>query len=125
MADTFLGHVSGIFYDTANKKPEDVSFTLSDKINFSLLTHTTKPEVTIPLPKILDQKYYFNGFVFENSEESRQSIWTLLIASIYHLASHVAISDYSIYGEWCKNKSRDVSWRVIDFIEDAVVARYL
>ena len=125
MADTFQGRVSSIFYHVADKKPEDVSFILSDKINFPLLNPLPKPEVILPLPEILNQKYHFEGLIFENSENSRQSIWSLLITSIYHLASHVAVSDYSIYDDWRKNKSQNMCWRVIDFIEDATVDRYL
>ena len=125
MADTFQSHVSSIFYGVADKKPEDISFILSGKINFPLLNLSPKPEVILPLPEILNQKYYFNGFIFENSENSRQSIWSLLIASIYHLASHMAVSDYSIYDNWRENKSQNVCWRVIDFIEDAAVTRHL
>ena len=125
MTDTFQSHVFSIFFGVADKKPGDVSFTLSNKINFPLLKSLPTPEVILPLPRILNQRCYFEGLVFENSENARQSIWSLLIASIYHLASHVAVSDYSIYDNWRENKSRSVYWHVIDFIEDAAVDRYL
>lgn len=125
MTEFFINHVSNIFYETANKKSDEVRLTFSDKVRFSLLKPLPKPEVILPLPKMINQKYYFEGFVFENSENSLQIIWSLFIASIYHLAAHIAISDYSIYEKWKENKSHDVCWRVIDFIEDAVVEKYL
>lgn len=125
MAETFLSHVSNIFYEVADKKQGDVHFTLFGKIDFPLLTPTSTPEIMLPLPRMLNQKYFFEGFTFADSEDSRQSMWSLLVASIYHLAAHVAVSDYSIYDDWRENKSQDVCWRVIDFIEDAAVAKYL
>ena len=125
MTETFLDHVSSIFYEIANKTPEDIRFTVSDNIHFPLLTSEPKPEVTLPLPKMLNQKYYFEGFAFENSKNSLQSIWSLFFASIFHLASHIAVTDYSVYEKWKENKSQDVCWKVIDFIEDAIVEKYL
>lgn len=125
MAETFLSYVSNIFYDVADKKQEDIHFTLSRKYDFPLLISAPTLEVILPLPKILNQEYFFEGFTFADSEDSRQSMWSLLIASVYHLAAHIVVSDYSLYNEWMKNKSQDVCWRVIDFIEDAFVSKYL
>jgi len=44
---------------------------------------------------------------------------------VYHLAAHIAVSDYSLYSNWVKNKSPRIFWKVIDFIEDDAVKRYL
>jgi hypothetical protein len=44
---------------------------------------------------------------------------------VYHLAAHVAVSDYSMYTNWTKNKTPRIFWKVIDFIEDNAVERYL
>ncbi|MBA4453077.1 MAG: hypothetical protein H2B03_07950, partial [Nitrosopumilaceae archaeon] len=41
------------------------------------------------------------------------------------MAAHVAVTDYSVYQNWSKNKTPRTVWKVIDFIEDNAVERYL
>ena len=52
-------------------------------------------------------------------------MWSLFLATVYHLAAHVAVSDFSLYNNWVKNKTPKIFWKVIDFIEDDAVERYL
>jgi uncharacterized protein YegL len=84
-----------------------------------------KLHFTIPLPRKIDDKYAFEGLLFENTDDGRTSLWTLFVSTIFHLAGHAAISDYSIHNKWRKGKTEDISWQVIDFIEDSKVQRYL
>lgn len=125
MANTFLEQVFEIFYKTSTKQPADVSLSLSDRISYPMLNFSSPFEIVLPLPKVQEDKYLFEGFLFENTDEGRQKMWFLFLSSIYHLAAHSAVSDYSLYEKWCKNKTHEICWQVIDFIEDAVVEKYL
>ena len=125
MQETFFAFTSKIFFEIAQKKPEEFGFFISNKIDFPILTLDKKFEAIIPLPRKKGESYLFEGIVFKDSKESRHNLWSLFLASIYHLASHAAVSNYSIYEEWRKNKSEDICWKIIDFIEDAVADQYL
>jgi hypothetical protein len=62
---------------------------------------------------------------FEDSENGRKSMWCLFLTTLYHLAAHATISDYSLYDNWKKNKTEEITWKVIDFIEDIHADRYI
>src|SRR5437870_5499781 len=63
--------------------------------------------------------------IFENTPEGRKDIWSLFLATMYHLSAHAASSLYPEYDKWKKDKTMDVCWQVIDFIEDISADRYL
>jgi len=109
----------------ANKTPENISFLFSYDANYPLINFRPQLELTMPVPKIQDGNFVFAGMVFENSDKGRASLWGLFLASVYHLAAHAAVSKYHVYAQWCKKKTADVCWKVIDFIEDIAVERYL
>jgi len=125
MEETFLDYMSHIFYETSKKNPEDEIFLVSTKTQYPSLSITSTPQAIIPLPRMQNGKYLFEGRMFENTENGRRNLWSLFLASVYHLAAHAAISEYHIYDKWRKNKTQEVCWRVIDFIEDVMVEKYL
>ncbi|MEX1151720.1 MAG: vWA domain-containing protein, partial [Nitrosopumilaceae archaeon] len=84
-----------------------------------------EPQVIIPLPRKQNEKYVFEGMIFENTENGQCDLWSLFLASVYYLAAHTAVSEYSIYDKWRKNKTPEICWKVIDFIEDTVAEKYL
>ncbi len=122
---TFFDFVYDVFYKGANQTPENISFLFSHEANYPLINFRPQLELTMPLPKIQDGNFVFEGMIFENSDKGRTALWGLFLASIYHLAAHAAVSKYHVYAQWCKKKTSDVCWKVIDFIEDIVVERYL
>lgn len=125
MEKTFLDFTSHIFYETSKRRPEEEVFLLSTKSTYPTLSFTPQSQVIVPLPRIQNGTYVFNGMVFHNTKEGKSTLWSLFLASIYHLAAHIAISQYSIYDEWCKHKTQKICWQVIDFIEDVAVEKYL
>jgi hypothetical protein len=122
---TFFDVVYDVFYKVANQTPENIRFLFSYEANYPLINFRPQLELTMPLPKIQDGNFIFEGMIFENSDKGRTALWGLFLASIYHLAAHAAVSKYHVYAQWCKKKTADICWKVIDFIEDIAVERYL
>ena len=122
---TFFDFVYDIFYKVANQTPDKISFQFSYNVNYPMISFRPQLELIMPLPRIQDDNFVFEGMVFENSDKGRTSLWGLFLSSVYHLAVHAAVSKYAIYAQWCKKKTADVCWKVIDFIEDIAVEKYL
>jgi uncharacterized protein YegL len=123
--DTFFEHVYRTFYSFAEIKPEDIGIIFSRDSSYPLLESIRDPIMTIPLPKSVNEKYVYEGMVFENTPEGRRNMWSLFLATIYHLSAHAATLPYSKYEKWVKRKTPDTCWQVIDFIEDILADRYL
>ena len=123
--ENFYDYVYRLFYNFSQTEPEHIGLSFSKKIIHPILQTKPDVEMTIPLPKKIGEDYVFEGLVFENSNDGRKSMWALFLATLYHLASHAAISDYSNYEEWQKNKTDELCWQVIDFIEDNRVQKFL
>lgn len=122
---TFFEFVYDLFYKTSQRSPEDVGLMFSKKVHYPVINFVPKLEITMPLPRMQDDNYVFEGMVFENSDNGRRGMWGLFLASIYHLAAHAAVSEYFAYVKWSKSKTKEVYWRVIDFVEDVIVEKYL
>ena len=125
MQQTFLDIIYKIFYDTAQRDFKDIRLILSEKFFYPYIQFEPKMEVKIPIPKQTPFGISYSGFHFSDSQEDMLTVWGVFLATVYHLAAHVAVTDYSVYKNWTKNKTPRVFWRVIDFIEDSNVARYL
>lgn len=125
MEKTFLDFASQIFYDISKKNPEDEIFLLSATTQYPILSFTPESQAIIPLPRKRNEKHVFEGFAFENTENGWRDLWSFFLATVYHLAAHAAVSQHHIYNRWCKNKTPEICWKVIDFIEDIVVEKYL
>ncbi len=67
----------------------------------------------------------YSGYFFKDSPQELVTAWSFFLATVYHLAAHIAVSNYSRYNLWSRNKTPRIFWRVIDFIEDTAVERYL
>ena len=125
MQQTFLDIVYKIFYDTAQRDFKDVRLLLSEKYQYPSIQFDPNIEVKIPIPKKSENGITYSGYFFADSFEDQTTAWGLFLASVYHLASHVAVSNYSLYEKWIQNKTPKNFWKVIDFIEDDAVERYL
>lgn len=123
--ENFYEYVYKLFYKFSNTKPEQVGLILSKKTTCPIIQTKPNLQMTIPLPKKMEEDYVFEGMLFENTDEGRRSLWNLFLATLYHVAAHAAISDYSNYDKFQKNKTGDISWDVIDFIEDIRVGKYI
>jgi len=125
LQQTFLDIIYKIFYETAQRDFKDVRLLLSEKFSFPSIEFEPKIEIKIPVPKKTDYGIIYSGYLFKDSEQDLVTAWSLFLATVYHLAGHVAVSNYSAYDQWIKNKTPQVAWRVINFIEDDAVNRYL
>jgi uncharacterized protein YegL len=122
---SFLEFTEDIFYNFSQIKPGNLNLIFSKKILFPIIIHVSDLEIIIPLPRKQNDKYLFEGLLFENDPIGRRNLWCLFLATIYHLAAHACVSRYSVYSSWKKSKTEDVCLRVIDYIEDVSVERYI
>ena len=125
MQQTFLDIIYKIFYDTAQRDFKDVRLLLSEKFFFPSIQFEPNIEVKIPIPKKTENGITYSGYFFNDTPHELTTAWSFFLATVYHLAAHIAVSNYSIYNKWIENKTPQIFWRVIDFIEDAAVERYL
>lgn len=123
--DTFLEYVYRCFYKFSEVQPKDFGILFSKNSTYPLLESIQEPIVIMPLPKLVNGKFVFEGMVFENTPTGRKSMWSLFLATLYHLSAHVATSSYSKYEKWVKHKTPEKCWQVIDFIEDIIADRYI
>src|SRR5690348_4310853 len=122
---SFLEFVEDLFYTFSQAKPGSINVIFSKKTQFPILKFESELKIIIPLPRKQSEKYVLEGMVFDNDNDGRKNMWCMFLATIYHLASHACVSRYSTYDQWKKNKTKDVSLRIIDFIEDVSVERYI
>ena len=125
MQQTFLDIIYKIFYETARRDFKDVRLLLSERFSSPSITFEPNVEVKIPIPKKTEYGIVYSGYLFKYSPEEMVTAWSFFLATVYHLAAHVAVSDYSVYDEWIKDKTPRLAWKVINFIEDYSVDRYL
>lgn len=123
--ENFYEFAYKIFYKFSRTKPDQVGLVFSMDAVYPTLEFNSHLQVSIPLPKQIDKKYAFEGMLFENTCHGMTSMWSLFLATLYHLAAHAAVSSYLEYEEWKKNKTEDLCWQVIDFIEDLKVRKYI
>ncbi len=122
---SFLEFAENIFYNFSQIKLGSLSLVFSKKALFPMIIYDTELKIIIPLPQKQDGKYLFEDMLFDNSQNGRQNLWCLFLATIYHLAAHACVSTYSIYDSWKKSKTEEVCLRVIDYVEDMSVERYI
>lgn len=122
---SFLEFTENIFYNFSQIKPSSLNLFFSKKTLFPVIKYDTELEIIIPLPRKQGDKYLFEDMLFDDSQNGRQNLWCLFLATIYHIAAHACVSTYSIYDSWKKSKTEEVCLRVIDYIENMSVERYI
>jgi hypothetical protein len=123
--ENFYEFAYKMFYKFSHTKQDQVGLVFSRDIVYPTLEFNSHFQASIPLPKRIDKKYAFEGMLFENTNLGMTSMWSLFLATLYHLAAHAAVSSYSEYEEWKNNKTEDLCWQVIDLIEDIKVRKYI
>jgi len=125
LKDRFADISRQIFYDVAQKDEQDVDFILTNKKDFPYFLKKPDSVVVIPIPRLINEKFYLHGFVFDIYEKQSLGLWSLYLASIYHMGAHIAISNFEIYKNWRLTKTKEHATKVIDFIEDFRAECYL
>ncbi len=125
MSDSFGDISRQTFYDVAKKDELDVDFILTNKKDFPYFLTKPRLAVVIPIPRLVEEKIYLQSFVFDDLQKQSLALWSLYLASIYHVGAHVAISNFEIYKNWSQNKTQELAQRAIDFVEDLRIENYL
>ncbi len=121
----FLELVEDIFYNFSKIPPGSLNLVFSKKTLFPVIKYDSELNIVIPLPRKLNEKYLFEGMMFDDSVDGRKNLWCLFLATIYHLAAHACVSKYHRYDSWKKFKTEDVCLRIIDYVEDMYVEKYI
>jgi hypothetical protein len=106
------------------KSHNELKILLHDDLRYPYLGKDAKGFVLhLVKPKKSGEKYvYFQGLKFDlQNPTHKKIIWYLFKSSVYHLAMHSHLSDFSIYSRWARGKSHSLSTFVISLIEDAIV----
>ncbi len=125
MKDSFNDITRHIFYDVAQKDEQDVDIVLSNKKDFPYFITKERIVAILTIPRLINEKFFLHGFTFDDYEHQSGGLWSLYLASIYHLGAHVAISNFDMYKRWNQTKTQEYATNVIDFIEDFRVECYL
>lgn len=125
MKDTLFNLSKRIFDKTISSSTTNIDFNISDKIEYAKIEFGKKIQVIIPKPIVLDKRYYFEGNVFDDYNKYQNTIWSLYLATIYHVGAHIQVSNYTNYEGWLKDKTTEKGWNIINFIEDIKVEEYL
>ena len=125
MKETVFDISYNIFYEVSQKKEEDIDFNLSNKLEYPKIDFIPRVSITMPQPIEFSGKYFFEGIIFDSYDDYHKSIWSLYLASIYHIGAHANVSDYTKYEYWMQDKTPEKGWKVIDFVEDIKVKEYL
>ncbi len=125
MRETLFEISNRVFYEIAQSSIDEINFRISDEIDFPIIEKTPKCRVTVPKPQKIDGGYFFEGCIFENYDNDYETIWSLYLATVSHMAAHAKISDYTKYESWMENRTFEKCQKVIDFVEDLRVEEYL
>ncbi len=125
MRDSFNDITRHIFYDVAQKDEQDIDIVLSNKKDFPYFITKERIVAILTIPRLINEKFFLHGFTFDDYEHQSGGLWSLYLASIYHLGAHVAISNFDMYKGWNQTKTQEYATNVIDFIEDFRVECYL
>ena len=125
MKDSFNDVTRHIFYDVAQKDERDVDVVLSNKKDFPYFITRERIAAILPIPRLINERFFLQGFTFDDYEHQNEGLWSLYLASVYHLGAHVAISNFDMYKGWSQAKTQEYATNVIDFIEDFRVECYL
>ena len=125
MKDSFNDITRHIFYDVAQKDEQDVDIVLSNKKDFPYFVTRERIVAILTIPRLINERFFLHGFAFNDYEHQKEGLWSLYLASVYHLGAHVAISNFDIYKGWSQTKTQEHATNVIDFIEDFRVECYL
>jgi len=125
LRESFNDVTRQIFYDVAQKDQTDVDIVLSNKKDFPYFVTKHRIAAILPIPRLINERFFLQGFTFDDYERQSEALWSLYLATVYHLGGHVAISNFDIYKGWSQTKTQEYAQNAIDFIEDFRVECYL
>ncbi|MGQ9506339.1 MAG: hypothetical protein ACUVTB_00595 [Candidatus Bathycorpusculaceae bacterium] len=95
---------------------DDLRYPYLGRDSRGFVLHLVKPK------KFGEKCVYFQGLKFDfQNPTHKKIIWYLFKSSVYHLALHSHLSDFSVYSKWAQGKSHNLSTFVISLVEDAIM----
>jgi len=115
-------------FQITKKDHEDVKILTRDNIVFPKIRKDKYGYVLyFPIPqKINDNIVTFQGMKLNLQNDIHERIlWQMFKASVYHLSTHVVVSDFNFYKEWGRNKNVENVMFAISMVEDSIANAYL
>lgn len=115
-------------FQITKKNHDQVKILLRDDVRFPVLGKDERGLVIcLAKPKRRDNGLAsYLGLRFNlNNENHKRLLWQTFKASVFHLSTHVAASNFDAYAEWSKDKNIELATFVAGMIEDAAVRAYL
>ena len=103
----------------------DIDMFFLDHLNFPRIDYESINTIYFPLPREINGIQVMNGHIFTSLEESKVTIFSLLLASVCHAAGHVEITDFNKYKNWMSGKNKKRAFETFEFIEDVRVDDFL
>ena len=125
MKDNIQDLAHQLFFEICTKKPMDVDMFFLEQINFPRIEYQPITTIYFPLPREINGIQIMNGNIFTSLEESKITIFSLLLASICHVAGHAEITDFNKYKNWMSGKNKKRAYETFEFIEDIRVDEFL
>lgn len=115
-------------FDISKRKRHEVKVYLRDNVLYPVLQRDAHGYILcFAKPKRMqNNKLSYLGWLFDSHNEVHKTLlWRLFRASIHHLSTHIATSDFEAYANWSKNKDLDLATFAVSIVEDAVVRAHL
>jgi len=78
--------------------------------------------IHLPEPgKMKGGLWSFEGMIFEDTPEGRNSLWRIFQATVDHLSLHLAYSDLSTYSKWSDGRDLELATFVVSLVEDSLI----
>jgi hypothetical protein len=97
---------------------DDTPYPLLERDSVGYVIHLSEPK------KVRDNLFSLYGLYFDNDPEGKASLWRMFRASLYHLAIHSAVTDFSIYADFAGSHDTNDALFAISMAEDYVVRGY-
>ena len=111
-------------FQITKKNHDEVKILIRDDIEFPILGKDKRGYVIcLAKPKRRDDGLIsYLGLLFDVDNETHKTLlWQTFKASIFHLSTHVAASNFEAYADWSKDKNIDLGTFIAGMIEDATV----
>jgi len=125
MKDNIQDMLHQVFFEICTKKPTDIDMFFIEQMNFPRIDYEPITTIYFPLPREINGIQVMNGNIFTSLEKSKDTIFSLLFASVCHAAGHAEITDFNKYKNWMKEKNKKRAFETFEFIEDVRVDDFL
>lgn len=115
-------------FQITKKDHDQVKILLRDDVKYPMLGKDQRGQVVyLAKPKRRPDGFMsYLGLIFDlNNEMHKRILWQTFKASVFHLSTHIAASNFEAYADWSKDKNIDLATHIAGMIEDATVRAFL